>query len=57
MRFGYCLTILAIITTLAASQEEGEGERRLRKLRELEAASKGIISFTTEDFKYLHTYS
>lgn len=52
MKIGYCLVIVALSVALAVSQEEGEGERRLRKLRQMEETSGGIITFNSEDYKY-----
>ena len=52
MKVGYCVMILATILACTACQEEGEGERRLRRLRQMADESKGIITFSSEDYKY-----
>ena len=47
MKLGYCLAFMAIVATLSRAQEEGEGERRLKKLKQMADSSKGIISFSS----------
>jgi hypothetical protein len=48
-------SLILLLALLAFSHsEEGAGEKRLRKLRERQELSKGIMSFTNEDFKYVH---
>lgn len=49
MKLNILITFLAIVGL--TTQEEAEGERRLRKLRERSENSKGIMAFTAEDFK------